>query len=280
MRLEQAPENTAFANWLLDVGAGKGLDDVGNVTLPAHMHCGNTVKDLINATYPDIGVGNKDDQYFLDRTILSCKNDSVHDLNNEILSMFPGPSRLYTSADSVVLEDGAQDGFQPLPVEFLNSITTSGLPLAHLKLKEGCPLMLLRNLDPSIGLCNGTRMRLIRMKRHVLECCILGGRFKGNKVFIPRISLEPSDQELPGFKLRRHQFPVRLAFAMTINKSQGQSVEHVGLDLRTPVFSHGQLYVALSRCTSGARIKVLFPSDQRENKTMNIVYPEVLTGIL
>ena len=259
---------------------GLALDDVGNVTLPAHMHCGNTVKDLINATYPDIGVGNKDDQYFLDRTILSCKNDSVHDLNNEILSMFPGPSRLYTSADSVVLEDGAQDGFQPLPVEFLNSITTSGLPLAHLKLKEGCPLMLLRNLDPSIGLCNGTRMRLIRMKCHVLECCILGCRFKGNKVFIPRISLEPSDQELPGFKLRRHQFPVWLAFAMTINKSQGQSVEHVGLDLCTPVFSHGQLYVALSHCTSGARIKVLFPSDQRENKTMNIVYPEVLTGIL
>ena len=184
MRLEQAPENAPFANWLLDVGAGKGLDDVGNVTLPAHMHCGNTVKDLINATYPDIGVGNKDDQYFLDRTILSCKNDSVHDLNNEILSMFPVPSRLYTSADSVVLEDGAQDGFQPLPVEFLNSITTSGLPLAHLKLKEGCPLMLLRNLDPSIGLCNGTRMRLIRMKCHVLECHILGGRFKGNKVFI------------------------------------------------------------------------------------------------
>ena len=194
--------------------------------------------------------------------------------------MFSGHETLHTSADSVVLEDGAQDGFQPLPVEFLNSIPTAGLPLAHLKLKEGCPLMLLCNLDPSIGLCNGTRMRLIRMKWHVLECHILGGRFKGNTVFIPRISLEPSDQELPGFRLRRHQFPVQLAFAMTINKSQGQSVEHVGLDLHTPVFSHGQLYVVLSCCTSGSCIKVLFPSSQRENTTMNIVYPEVFTGIL
>jgi ATP-dependent exoDNAse (exonuclease V) alpha subunit len=67
---------------------------------------------------------------------------------------------------------------------------------------------------------------------------------------------------------------------MTINKSQGQSVEHVGLDLRTPVFSHGQLYVALSRCTNGERIKVLFPQEQRHTKTTNIVYPEILRGII
>jgi ATP-dependent exoDNAse (exonuclease V) alpha subunit len=67
---------------------------------------------------------------------------------------------------------------------------------------------------------------------------------------------------------------------MTINKSQGQSVTHVGLDLQTPVFSHGQLYVALSRCTSGQRIKVLFPDDQPHTKTTNIVYPEVLNGLI
>ena len=46
---------------------------------------------------------------------------------------------------------------------------------------------------------------------------------------------------------------------MSINKSQGQSVDHVGLDLRNNVFTHGQLYVALSRCTSAQRIKILFP---------------------
>ena len=76
------------------------------------------------------------------------------------------------------------------------------------------------------------------------------------------------------------QFPVRLAFSMTINKSQGQSVTHVGLDLRVPVFSHGQLYVALSRCTSGNRIKVIFPQGSNSTSTTNIVYPELLNGIL
>ena len=64
---------------------------------------------------------------------------------------------------------------------------------------------------------------------------------------------------------------------MTINKSQGQSVKKVGLDLRTPVFTHGQLYVALSRCTSQREIKVLLDQSQmQEFKTHNIVFPGVL----
>ena len=93
------------------------------------------------------------------------------------------------------------------------------------------------------------------------------------------MSLEPSDESL-SIPLIRRQFPVRLAFSMTINKSQGQSVTHVGLDLRSPVFAHGQLYVALSRCTSGDRIKVLFPEGEPGTSTFNVVYPEVLQNIL
>jgi hypothetical protein len=98
-------------------------------------------------------------------------------------------------------------------------------------------------------------------------------------VFIPRISLQPSEESLP-ISLIRRQFPVRLAFVMTINKSQGQSIIHVGIDVRTPVFSHGQLYVALSRCTAPDRIKVLFTDGSDNTKTINVVYPEVLTGLI
>ena len=78
------------------------------------------------------------------------------------------------------------------------------------------------------------------------------------------------------FILAQCQFPVRLAFAMTINKSQGQSVKHVGIDLRTPVFTHGQLYVALSRATTKNQIYVLFPQGEGGTQTQNVVYPEVL----
>jgi len=96
---------------------------------------------------------------------------------------------------------------------------------------------------------------------------------------IPRITLEPSAETL-SIPLKRRQFPVCLVFAMTINKSQGQGVKNVGLDLCTPVFSHGQLYVALSRCTSDDQIKVLLSEDVQGRKTPNIVYKEVFTGLL
>ena len=165
------------------------------------------------------------------------------------------------------------------PVEFLNSLNASGLPLAHIVLKPGCPLMLLHDLDPSNGLCNGMCMVLVEVRTMVLRCCILGGDNAGKVVFIPRMTLEPSAESLP-IELSCCQFPVHLAFAMTINKAQGQSIKYIGIDLCTPVFSHGQLYVALSHCTFSNRIKVVFPELSDTTSTTNVVYTEVLSGMI
>ncbi len=77
-------------------------------------------------------------------------------------------------------------------------------------------------------------------------------------------------------KLNRRQFPIQLAFAMTINKAQGQTIKHVGIDLHKPVFTHGQLYVAFSRSTSSNHIKVLLNHDSPEKQTPNVVYTEIL----
>ena len=136
--------------------------------------------------------------------------------------------------------------------------------------------MLLHNLDSANGLCNGTRSVVVNMSQHVIEIQITAGDFKGNTAFVPRVVLNSSDTDFP-FKLRCCQFPLRLAFAMTINKSQGQSLTYTGLDLHTPVFSHGQLYVALSQCTSLSRIYVLFPETENGTNTINVVYLEALT---
>jgi hypothetical protein len=281
MRLDRTPESDEHAKWLLDIGAGRNyVEGTERVEIPEDMCCeNNTVESLIEATYPGIGQGHKEDQYFLDRTLLSCKNDDVDDFNAMILEKFPGEKRVMMSSDSVQLENQALNGYQPYPAEYLNSLNASGIPLAKLALKVGAPIMLLRNLDPSKGLCNGTRMIVTDIRPRVLRCRIITGdeRFSGKTVMIPRIELEPKADKLP-IPLQRRQFPVRLAFAMTINKSQGQSVKHVGLNLQTPVFSHGQLYVALSRCTSRSQIKVLLPDECEDRRTLNVVYKEILRG--
>ena len=105
------------------------------------------------------------------------------------------------------------------------------------------------------------------------------GAHNGKEVLIPRIIfISDSDiQDFP-FRLRRKQFPIVPAFAMTINKAQGQTVHNLGLYLPTPCFSHGQLYVALSRATSRSKFKALIENPDEEEGgvyTKNIVYRQI-----
>nr|XP_051190271.1 uncharacterized protein LOC127303598 [Lolium perenne] len=178
--------------------------------------------------------------------------------------------------------------------EFLNDLTPNGLPPHTLKLKIKCPIILLRNIDPASGSCNGTRLVVRGFQRNAIDAEIVVGQHAGERMFLSRIPLCPSDDDIFPFKFKRKQFPVRLSFAMTINKAQGQTIPIVGVYLPEPVFSHGQLYVALSRATAKNNIKILAIKDNGKDKnekskkrkrseslvttTMNIVYKEVLSG--
>jgi ATP-dependent DNA helicase PIF1 len=98
----------------------------------------------------------------------------------------------------------------------------SGVPPHTLTLQEGCPVILLRNMLS--GLANGTRLIVVKLMQHIIDAKIATGPDKGKRVFIPRLSITPSDTERMPFTLRRWQFPLRPAFAMTINKAQGQTL--------------------------------------------------------
>jgi len=124
----------------------------------------------------------------------------------------------------------------------------------------------LRNLDPGEELCNITRIVVLNIRRKVLQYRIVSKdrRFRNKVVLIPRIRLSSNAETLLVLP-KRIQFPVRLAFAMTINKSQGQSVEHMGINLQTSVFSHRQLYVVFLYFTF-EYFSTSFRAEPREQK--------------
>jgi len=238
-----------------------------------------TTEDLISEIYPDLRHITSSlsetaiRKYFRQRVILAARNVDVDDINNTVLQMLSGDAKIYSRANNSFNDAGMANN--AIPNEYLNTITVPGMPLHETKLKINCPVILLRNLNPHEGLCNGTRMVVTAMAERVIEVQVLTGSHAGKKAFIPRISIDTSMSAGLGFILRRRQYPIRLGFSMSINKAQGQSLDRVGIYLNNPVFAHGQLYVALSRCTNQRNLKILLlPNANR--RTPNIVYQEVI----
>jgi ATP-dependent DNA helicase PIF1 len=155
--------------------------------------------------------------FFQQRAILAPTNNEIRKLNATILASLPGEERTYTSADSYTIENPLGNQNPNIPLEFLHSLNASGLPVAHLRLKLGCPIILLRNIDKKRGLCNGTHGTIKTMTDRVLEITIITGVIAGETALIPCISLTPSLTGLNfAINLKRRQYPIQLAFAISV----------------------------------------------------------------
>lgn len=218
----------------------------------------------MNCVFPNIERNYRNQQWLCERALLAPTNVDVNSINSSILTRIHGNAVTYKSIDTVTTEDDVVN----YPVEFLNSLDLPGFPPHRLHLKVGVPIILLRNIHPP-RLCNGTRLAVKKLHNNLIEATIITGKYKGEDVLLPRIPMIPTDMS---FEFKRLQFPVRLAFAMTINKAQGQSLQVCGINLTNPCFSHGQLYVACSRVGKPSDLFV-YASD---GKTKNIVYPKAL----
>ena len=253
-----------FCDWLLRIGDGKVASDSDDfIEIPTQFMLKSKM-DLIDATFPNL---EKTDENELMHSGIFCPmNDDVWDINEICLKKLPGVAQSYLSSDRVEDENRVQ-----APIELLNSRKPSGFPDHNLILKVGAPIMLLRNLQ--CGLVNGTRLIVKRLHNKVLECKVMVGSRKGEIIFIPRIPMYDKSNEFP-WTMVRLQFPVRVCFAMTIHKGQGQSMERVGIYIKNNIFAHGQLYVALSRAVRAAGLKMFIEGGKIIVK--NIVYKEIL----
>ena len=283
MRIKQAAgqqqDEADFANFLLQLGEGKipvipeegefAIELKESLTIP-----GEKLEDIVNWVYEDLKTNSNNPKWLCERVILCPTNSEVDRVNEYMTKIFDGKEHVCSSVDTVESE-----GQHIYPLEFLNTLCPSGMPPHRMTLKEGMVIMLLRNFDQHSGHCNGSRYIIKQILPHLLVAESVVGVNAGKTLLIPRITLSPSDNIFP-FTLLRRQFPVRPCFAMTVNKSQGQSLHRVGVFCTRDFFSHGQFYVAASRVGRSNSLRILAQDEETGKKRRflsNVVYDEVLT---
>ncbi|CAN0880774.1 ATP-dependent DNA helicase PIF1 [Linum grandiflorum] len=281
-----------FPEWILALGDG----NLPSVTQPDYQRSdwikildsfvipqsANPISSLVAHVYPNLVTSFRNISYLRNRAIVAPTNNDVSQINDYILTQLLGEPKVYLRSDTLTTPGPNQTELEiQYPTEFLNGLSFNGMPEHKLNFKPYIIVMLLRNLNPAAGLCNGTRILITHLGNNVIRGLIVGGTFDGPVAIIPRIVLDYTDPNWP-FTLKRRQYPLRPCYAMTINKSQGQTLDHIGVYLPTPVFGHGQLYVALSRVRSACGIHIVLgdATTHPPNTTRNIVYHEIFEDLL
>lgn len=234
--------------------------------------------DLIRFVYPDV---TEQSRTWNKRAILATTNNAIDRSNETISDKRPGNHCSFYSSDSLITDESSSHTAFASP-EHLNQLNVQGVPPHELKLKTDGLAMITRNLNFSEGLVNGQKCVVLAVSPNsrVIQVELLTDETPRPIVLIPRIGFRAKVGR-NGISFMRVQFPLRTAYSMTINKSQGQTLTKIGLDLRSPPFAHGQLYVALSRAQNRNSIMCLLSDEFIIDGTPcseNVVYPPFITA--
>ncbi|KAG5561562.1 hypothetical protein RHGRI_004567 [Rhododendron griersonianum] len=165
----RAKTDPAFSRYILQVGNGlEEENEVGEIKLPSSLILEpNTqvppLEQLIQFVFPSFDLHRLDPLSLTTSAILTPKNQAVDEINEVMIGKFPGKEHTYLSFDET--SDPTQQG---LYIDFLNSVTPQGMPSHRLNLKKNSPILLLRNINPSQGLCNGTRLICKEFRSHLI----------------------------------------------------------------------------------------------------------------
>jgi len=159
-------------------------------------------------------------------SLLCPTKDNVKKLNEDINGRLPGEDIVYLSLDKILQSNpyaAMTHATANARLEYVNTLSPGNLPDHKLTLRIGSVVMLTRNLSLAEGLCNGTRLQVLRTFPQMLECLILTGPRAGRTTLIGKTKFEHGKlKKDTGIPFSRYQFPLRLSFAMTINKAQGE----------------------------------------------------------
>jgi hypothetical protein len=252
-----------FADYLLRVGNGTepevcqgGLN--GMIASLPRMKLASSISDLIIMVYGQV----TDTVGMSRRAILATSNTCMEEINDAVLTRIQGDLHQLNSVNWVELEEG--DKYRQYPPEALSGINVPGVPRGVLKLKIGAVIVFVRNCNFGTGIVNGQKGEVVAITLYRLSVRILGGKW--DIVDVPRIDFDVQVGRR-GITFKRRQFPVAVAYATTFHKSQGVTLDKVGIDLRNHPFAHGMLYVALSRVRRADDVCLLTTDKFRLNDT-------------
>jgi ATP-dependent DNA helicase PIF1 len=271
-----------FANWLLQIGNGLILSDrVGTrnlIEMPPYMVC-QSPEELRDTVFPNFRERHTDMEWLSRRVCLACRNDLIQQRNNEMIDMLPGDEFESVSIDFCMNDEDNRF----YDSDTLNQQEVSGLPPHRLRLKKNACVILIRSLMPKKGFCNGKRCLVKGISNNLLILTPLDSN--GPDILVPRLPMECTDSKL-GIPFIRRQYPILLAYYLTINRSQGQTLDVVGVELPTSVFMHGQIYVSYGRTGDPVELHIFANQDEfhdiqdhlQAGKTYvkNVVWPELL----